>query len=367
MMKQRTWMSSLALAVLTGASVAQTRHVVGGNVGEFRTIQAAVDAATSGDQIFVRAGTYGSFDVVGKSLRIIGGGGGAVPSVRVSGLSVVRAVQTGTVLLSRMEMSGLAIRQSNADIVLSLLGTGDGGLEITSCRDVRASDIRTGANPLTVADSRLTLVASSLADGLSATGLKGPAAIFDRSHVVFGGVNANGLATHPTVRLTKTILELFNDGFSAIKNSGQTTPCIAGDTASNVVVDTDSSFGFGRDANNAINGVPWTMRPAGIVGAGPADLGSEMLVLFGKDTSDSWVLLFGTQGPYVDLGFGGTDLGLGTIVGVLSGGPGTNRLAFRFQVPNIQALAGVHLTWQGATIHSAGLTLTNVSTNVIQG
>ncbi|MCA8969106.1 MAG: hypothetical protein KDC95_04960 [Planctomycetes bacterium] len=359
-------LTALAIAAATGTAIAQTRLVVGTGSGEYRTIQSAVDAAKSGDLILIKPGVYNAFVVQGKALRILGGGTGAQPSVRVDGTITLRDIASGTTLVSRIEEKGLSAQRVAGDLVLNLILTGSAGLDITSCRDVRASDVRTGSIPLVVTDSRLTLVASSLADGLAVFGLKSPAAQFERSHVVFAGVTAKGDAAYPTIALKDSSLELFSDGLSEIINRSSTTACISGER-STVVVDTDSAFGVGRTPSNSIVGATWSVRAAGIVGAGPADLGSDMLVLFGKDTSESWVLLFGAQGPYVDLGFGGTDLGIGAIVGVLGGGPGSDRLTFSFPVPNVTALSGIHLSWQGATIQGSGLTLTNVSTSVIQG
>ena len=67
----------VATSFLAPAPAAQVLHVVDGTgLGDFGTIQEAVDAASDGDQILVRAGAYGAFTIQGKGLVVHGDEGG---------------------------------------------------------------------------------------------------------------------------------------------------------------------------------------------------------------------------------------------------------------------------------------------------
>ena len=77
-------LSSAALALTIGSASALSAQSVwtvddsGG--ADFTDLQAAVDAASSGDVLLVAAGVYGNVAVLGKGLTILGDG--AAPSVR---------------------------------------------------------------------------------------------------------------------------------------------------------------------------------------------------------------------------------------------------------------------------------------------
>jgi hypothetical protein len=90
----------LVLGLLTSASSAAVIHVP----ADFPTIQQAIDAASSGDQILVAPGTYfETIDFLGKGLQVIGEGG--------AGVTTIDAAFTGSVVTARSnEPAGTLIR-----------------------------------------------------------------------------------------------------------------------------------------------------------------------------------------------------------------------------------------------------------------
>jgi hypothetical protein len=91
------------------AAAATAWHVIGSSVGactqadpNCRTIQAAVDAASSGDSIFVDVGTYKENVIVSKDLAIYGGANTTVDGTQAGR---VFTVHSGTVSLSGMTIT----------------------------------------------------------------------------------------------------------------------------------------------------------------------------------------------------------------------------------------------------------------------
>ena len=96
----------LALLVLASASRAGNVLVVDGAGGAgFTEIQPAVEAASEGDTILVKSGTYASFAVVNKSLSVVGDTGQVV---RVDGVVRVHGLASGkTVVIASLHAFGI--------------------------------------------------------------------------------------------------------------------------------------------------------------------------------------------------------------------------------------------------------------------
>ncbi|MFQ6060517.1 MAG: cell surface protein, partial [Thermoplasmata archaeon] len=67
-----TAMSFTALTIMPGNVRATTLYVGGGGPGNYTTIQAAINAASPGDVVYVYSGTYSENVIVSKSLSLIG-------------------------------------------------------------------------------------------------------------------------------------------------------------------------------------------------------------------------------------------------------------------------------------------------------
>jgi len=105
----RAALAGAALALgLAGPALAATLNVP----ADFPTVQDAIDAASSGDSIGISPGTYpGDFEVLGKTLEIVGLGDGPGDVVLVgSGTASVGFIRTGSsVTLRNLRITGGAV------------------------------------------------------------------------------------------------------------------------------------------------------------------------------------------------------------------------------------------------------------------
>jgi hypothetical protein len=119
----------LMTVTLVSTAVAQTTWVVDDNgTGDFVHIQDAVDAAQSGDVIFVLDGAYASFTISAKSLVVVGEPGGDVRAaavVAVQGLGVTQKVELDHLRIGLTYASGGASSLS--------LGSNLGSVRIVDC------------------------------------------------------------------------------------------------------------------------------------------------------------------------------------------------------------------------------------------
>lgn len=97
---------AVPLARLEAANQVHVVDPVGGT-GLHATIQAAVDAATDGDVVLVRPGSYGSFHMTGKGVSVIAdsGAGGARPVVEHVSVGALAVGQRATVRGLRIDQT----------------------------------------------------------------------------------------------------------------------------------------------------------------------------------------------------------------------------------------------------------------------
>jgi predicted outer membrane repeat protein len=112
----------LCSSLLSTAAQAATLTV--SPTGTYRTLQAAINAAATGDTISIEAGTYASTtaDTKGKNLTISSVAGAASTQLTGNGRSPVINVPSGVVVVTGLTLSnpgGRALRSTNATITLS--------------------------------------------------------------------------------------------------------------------------------------------------------------------------------------------------------------------------------------------------------
>lgn len=182
-MLARTRLSSGITAVLLALGVASAETLTVSNdplAADFSSIQAAVDAATSGDTILVEAGDFDGFRLASKSLTILGAGNGQTRIVALPGLSSIQVVSgssgpiriggfliesdeldSGLVFLpqwvyaedctSPLELFDIEVRNPISTAWDFISGKGNvnlnsGYVTVSSCRQVMLSNVRvTGA------------------------------------------------------------------------------------------------------------------------------------------------------------------------------------------------------------------------------
>jgi hypothetical protein len=141
-----------------------------GGGGDFTTIQAAVDAASSGDQILVRAGSYPPFTIDGKALAVRAE---VVHGPRVDQGAVVRNVPAGL----QVELAGLRLNHLRGPLASGLVCESSAGVvRAVDCliggHDGGGTSIETWSSlPAVRADScaELVLVRCALQGGHGAT------------------------------------------------------------------------------------------------------------------------------------------------------------------------------------------------------
>ena len=121
-----TVISMLAFALPTSTYIAPTQPALASEVnvlrvpGDFATIQSAVDAAQSGDQIHVAAGVYNENITISTSdLRLHASSGAVVDGTGLSGTGIW-VIGTATEPVARVEVSGFEIRNFQRGIVVQL-------------------------------------------------------------------------------------------------------------------------------------------------------------------------------------------------------------------------------------------------------
>jgi hypothetical protein len=150
--------ATLSLLLLPNVVSAATIVVDDSGGQDYTRIQAAINAASNGDVIQVRAGSYGeALSIVGKSLTIQGASSATV-QVQASGSSVLSIDGGGTVSVSGLQLSGgergLTVREgtsSFSDLLIqgnNTAGNG-GGVGVFDGADVTMSDCVVTANEAT--------------------------------------------------------------------------------------------------------------------------------------------------------------------------------------------------------------------------
>jgi hypothetical protein len=122
-LRNSTLWSARALLFLAPASIASAGvHIVDpSGLGNFTSIQPAVDAALEGDVILVRGGTYAAFTIDNKGLAIYAD---ADASVAINGgVAIVNVAAAKTVVLSSLQVTGTA----NPVSTVALSCTNDAG------------------------------------------------------------------------------------------------------------------------------------------------------------------------------------------------------------------------------------------------
>ena len=128
---------ALALVCLTPSAVGNLLTVDSAGGGDFTDLQAAVDAASSGDVLLVSTGDYGWVDVVGKGLAIVADDG-AVPSLthlRVQAVPASESAFVAGLTMEGLEIDGCvgAARVQDCDVVSTFFSE---GVVVVSCSDV---------------------------------------------------------------------------------------------------------------------------------------------------------------------------------------------------------------------------------------
>jgi len=178
--------AGIAIALLSAAARGQAVHVVANAPGpgvEFTSVQAAIDAATDGDIVLLRPGTYGDANLGAKSLALAGDVGGVEAVGRITS-----AGASGRVLLKSLKAGGTGNAVS--------VNSPSCGVSIEDCDFTAISGSSIGQTRLLVTSSAFVTATRTLVEG-SALGGR---ALFVQSTPIatlYGGsfTGAHGLDT----------------------------------------------------------------------------------------------------------------------------------------------------------------------------
>jgi len=113
----------IAAHFMAGRASGATLSVGQGSGYQYQTIQAAVNAAVSGDVVEVAPGTYNErVTIAGKAITLRGIAGPSVTTINANGLAAGAALVLGSTVPAGCIVSGLAIQ-----------GATGAGVEVTSC------------------------------------------------------------------------------------------------------------------------------------------------------------------------------------------------------------------------------------------
>lgn len=150
----------VSIALLAAPAAAQAVHVVDASGGgAFLDIQSAVDAASSGDLVLVKSGSYARFTIDGKGLFVLADEG-------------ARVVVTGTIIVQDVPSQEEVVVHGFRARLTS--GLSAGGLSVRDCEGhVLAQDFDVFAGPFVTAVTGILYVADSDAFALTNSVLNG--------------------------------------------------------------------------------------------------------------------------------------------------------------------------------------------------
>ena len=122
----QTILFSLGVLALCSRASADVHVVEPSGLGDFQTIQAAVDIASDGDTILLRSGTHGTFTIADKSLNIVEDFGA---NARIEGAVTVTNLHSSRSVL----FSGVTIQGGLLGQVGLTLQSNDGAVRFQSC------------------------------------------------------------------------------------------------------------------------------------------------------------------------------------------------------------------------------------------
>jgi MYXO-CTERM domain-containing protein len=141
---------SLIALLLSQVGFAATHTVDGSGLGDFSSVQDAVDASTSGDTIEIAAGTYNENIAISAKTLVIQGAGVGATIISGDGTATAFSVSSGGLNLSHMTISGGAqgvllrgvVGSLSAVEVTNNIGTEQGGgIAVTDSADINLSAV----------------------------------------------------------------------------------------------------------------------------------------------------------------------------------------------------------------------------------
>lgn len=381
-------LSSIAAILFTTSAVsAQRQWIVDARRGagfDFATVAEAIDRASSGDRIIVRAGVYGPIRVV-KALTLLGEPGAVIESSATAASFEVSAIpKTGAVVLRGFEFrsgtsSGFATRFAaitacRGQVVVANCSIASRAIFLAvpvQIDDSSAVLIHgcTISLACSVRKSRLTATSTKFAAAPSAQSidLNGSIATLTQCTAAGGSIGQNRV-TFPAIRCVSSHLTLHGDVASSYRggtNRSSTSPALQGTSASHLIRDPDvtlSSPGFaGFDTAQAVE-MPWFVPKNGRIG-------ESLELVLGSSAGDAYFVFVGLVGTAIDIpSVGELWIDPGLVLFAAGGILGTSAIEqLDRPIPRDTSLIGVRLMYQALVGRGNRFRLSNAAPVILHG
>lgn len=362
-----------ALALTVATLSAQRTWIVdasGGPGVDFTDIQPAVNAATDGDVILVRAGAYTAVQIAGKGLSVLGAQDVRAADLRITGVAAAQRVVVadlavqgpgtifvptgvrdcpGAVLLERVHFQASLVRPV-------MMNAAD--LRLSEC-EFRLGLWLTGSQ-VTLTDSHLSYDQFVL--GAPPTlGIDHSTVVISRSDI-FGQSELNRAAATSAIAMAASTLTLTDNGGRVIAaGSASTTPQPSAIVGNGTLV-RDPRVRVVAGSAPPVSGPIDVLRPIASLQVLGATVGSTLEVDLAGAAGEAYALVLGLPGPPLPLPHLGGSVGLSTLAVVAQGVFTTAPIHFSLLVhPGLPP--GFTLAWQAvAGDTQGGWQLSNVAT-----
>jgi hypothetical protein len=370
-MVHSTIVRSVAVLLLLTAIPAQKTWIVDGTGGgNFTTLASAIKAASDGDTISIRAGSYGAL-ITDKALRILGDAKVTVATIKVTDLAAGKRLVLANIAAGSFGSGHVTISNNKGSVILDRVTAGP--IQISTCPHVAIHKSSFSGIPFgggsSASNSNISMTEVSIQSS-NATGIRVTGCLLDCCNVRVTGGGAYQCFGIPSDGIVLLASALTLAGARTTISSGSTSCQLT--SASAIHADRDSSILMdpavvllSHRAKNVFGPITPVIRPVGVVlvqaGAPGTSLTTDVIA-----PSGSTVFLFGS-GPAapVFLPFGTVWINIAPSVLIDSGVvDSSGHRVKKFPLGTFFA-RGQALTFQAGVVHKSILTVSTPDTVVL--
>ena len=386
--------------LFSAAAVAQKTWIVdaaGGPGTNYKDLPAAVQAASSGDVLLIRSGSYKPATIT-KGLRLLGESGATISTAPTTSLNEVPlrvdrlpagqvCVVQGLSIQGRSGFTVLQLSDNSGSVVLRNLtlgysaGVGDHTLKIERCKAVHVPNC-TASMGATILQSTVAIAASSFSRKTASFPINGSmvAIYVASSNLDLIGVQATGQSgVHPylisrvalsavgsKIRILGDATSVYQPG--AFNPLSVSLPALQGQMGSTLEIDPRVTLKSTGTAAKHVGFSQVRSRRIPILATSGGALGSSVVVDLWSPPKDLFAVFASLPGTPVDLPpLGRAWFSPSLMIPMGSGAQGaTGQWRRVLPVPNNPALRGLPVLWQSVTGSVSSIELSNPSVVVVQ-